>query len=131
MVCFRHGAELLPIRRKLLFNKQIDHQNMVSYLPGCPKPGHYGESCASECPNNCQEGHCHITEGTCLGCLTGYIGPTCNTGKEYHFIYNHVSFQPVPLFSIHFCNPYIAVKFCQHGIKHLNNVIRANIILAI
>ncbi|XP_078328383.1 uncharacterized protein LOC111113170 [Crassostrea virginica] len=46
---------------------------------GCRKPGYYGESCTSECPKNCQEGHCHITEGTCLGCLPGYIGSKCNT----------------------------------------------------
>ncbi|XP_078328331.1 uncharacterized protein LOC111112065 isoform X4 [Crassostrea virginica] len=45
---------------------------------GCPTLGYYGESCSLLCPQNCQEGHCHITEGTCLGCLPGYIGQTCD-----------------------------------------------------
>uniref|UniRef100_A0A8W8NYI3 Uncharacterized protein n=1 Tax=Magallana gigas TaxID=29159 RepID=A0A8W8NYI3_MAGGI len=50
---------------------------MVS-LKGCPTPGYYGEDCSLPCPQNCQEGHCHIVGGTCLGCVPGYIGPTCD-----------------------------------------------------
>nr|XP_034322571.1 multiple epidermal growth factor-like domains protein 10 [Crassostrea gigas] len=45
---------------------------------GCPTPGYYGEDCSLPCPQNCQEGHCHIVGGTCLGCVPGYIGPTCD-----------------------------------------------------
>ncbi|XP_065925642.1 scavenger receptor class F member 2 isoform X2 [Magallana gigas] len=45
---------------------------------GCPIPGYYGEDCSLPCPQNCQEGHCHIVDGTCLGCVPGYKGPTCN-----------------------------------------------------
>uniref|UniRef100_K1QIZ9 Scavenger receptor class F member 2 n=1 Tax=Magallana gigas TaxID=29159 RepID=K1QIZ9_MAGGI len=45
---------------------------------GCPIPGYYGEDCSLSCPQNCQEGHCHIVDGTCLGCVPGYKGPTCN-----------------------------------------------------
>ena len=30
-----------------------------------------------QCPQNCQEGHSRITEGTCLGCLPGYKGKLC------------------------------------------------------
>ncbi|XP_078328648.1 uncharacterized protein LOC111114999 isoform X1 [Crassostrea virginica] len=45
---------------------------------GCRTPGYYGESCSTPCPQNCQEGHCHITEGTCLGCLPGYKGLMCD-----------------------------------------------------
>nr|XP_022306227.1 multiple epidermal growth factor-like domains protein 10 [Crassostrea virginica]XP_022306228.1 multiple epidermal growth factor-like domains protein 10 [Crassostrea virginica] len=41
----------------------------------CPIPGFYGENCSIPCPQNC---HCHITEGTCLGCLPGYVGTNCN-----------------------------------------------------
>ena len=41
---------------------------------GCPKLGFYGESCSIPCPQNC---FCHITEGTCLGCLPGYYGENC------------------------------------------------------
>nr|XP_022306982.1 multiple epidermal growth factor-like domains protein 10 isoform X2 [Crassostrea virginica] len=42
--------------------------------------GFYGENCFLPCPQNCQRGHCHITEGTCLlGCLPGYKGSKCDT----------------------------------------------------
>nr|XP_022309673.1 scavenger receptor class F member 2-like [Crassostrea virginica] len=45
---------------------------------GCPTPGYYGEKCSTLCPQDCQEGRCHITEGTCLGCPAGYRGLMCN-----------------------------------------------------
>ncbi|XP_065925639.1 platelet endothelial aggregation receptor 1-like isoform X2 [Magallana gigas] len=45
---------------------------------GCSTPRYYAEHCSSPCPQNCQEGHCHIIDGTCLGCNDGYRGPTCN-----------------------------------------------------
>nr|XP_022307734.1 uncharacterized protein LOC111113736 [Crassostrea virginica] len=45
---------------------------------GCSSPGVYGANCSIICPHNCQEGHCNIVEGTCLGCLPGYRGVTCN-----------------------------------------------------
>ena len=54
-------------------------------LPGCPIQGFYGESCSIPCPRNCQEGHCHILKGTCLGCDDGLTGPTCETSKWYRY----------------------------------------------
>ena len=59
-------------------------------ITGCPKPGFYGENCSKPCPQNCQEGHCHITEGTCLGCIAGYRGPNCSKGESYWLNMNHV-----------------------------------------
>ena len=50
----------------------------VFTLTGCPSPGYYGENCSLECPKNCQERHCHITDGTCLGCLPGNYGENCS-----------------------------------------------------
>nr|XP_034322183.1 multiple epidermal growth factor-like domains protein 10 isoform X3 [Crassostrea gigas] len=44
---------------------------------GCPTPRYYGQHCSIPCPRNCQEGHCHMIDGTCLGCNDGYRGPTC------------------------------------------------------
>uniref|UniRef100_K1PIN4 Scavenger receptor class F member 2 n=1 Tax=Magallana gigas TaxID=29159 RepID=K1PIN4_MAGGI len=46
---------------------------------GCPLTGYYGEDCSLPCPQNCQEGHCHIVDGTCLGCVPGYTGARCDT----------------------------------------------------
>lgn len=44
---------------------------------GCSKPGYYGMHCSYPCPKNCQESRCNIVDGTCLGCVDGYTGPTC------------------------------------------------------
>lgn len=39
-----------------------------------------------------QEGHFHIVDGTCLGCVPGYIGPTCDKSVSFcqfhHFFYD-------------------------------------------
>ena len=53
----------------------------MSFVTGCSSPGVYGANCSISCPHNCQKGHCNIVEGTCLGCLPGYRGVTCNEGK--------------------------------------------------
>lgn len=53
----------------------------VCFLLGCPTPGYYGENCSLYCPRNCQEGHCNIVDGTCLGCVGGYSGQYCNDGN--------------------------------------------------
>nr|XP_022307738.1 uncharacterized protein LOC111113741 [Crassostrea virginica] len=45
---------------------------------GCSSPGFYGEKCSLRCPRNCQEGHCDIVEGNCLGCIPGYRSFTCD-----------------------------------------------------
>nr|XP_022288792.1 multiple epidermal growth factor-like domains protein 11 isoform X2 [Crassostrea virginica] len=45
---------------------------------GCTSPGLYGENCSVACPQKCLNGRCHIVEGTCLGCVDGYSGPTCS-----------------------------------------------------
>nr|XP_022306631.1 multiple epidermal growth factor-like domains protein 11 [Crassostrea virginica] len=44
---------------------------------GCPNQGYYGTSCSLQCPKDCQEGHCDILEGTCLGCVVGFTGRRC------------------------------------------------------
>lgn len=47
---------------------------------GCSKPGYYGMHCSYPCHQNCQESRCNIVDGTCLGCVDGYTGPTCKEG---------------------------------------------------
>ncbi|XP_078328924.1 uncharacterized protein LOC111115260 isoform X3 [Crassostrea virginica] len=49
---------------------------------GCSSPGFYGENCSLRCPRNCQEGHCDIVEGNCLGCIPGYRSFTCDEECE-------------------------------------------------
>lgn len=48
-------------------------------------PGYYGKNCSLSCPLKCQEGHCNVIDGTCLGCVDGYQGPYCNNGNYVGF----------------------------------------------
>ncbi|XP_078320879.1 uncharacterized protein LOC111113004 [Crassostrea virginica] len=45
---------------------------------GCSDPGFYGETCSIPCPQNCQERHCDIVTGACLGCVVGFRGDNCD-----------------------------------------------------
>ena len=53
---------------------------MLFFL-GCMSPGFYGENCSIPCPQNCLDSRCHIVEGTCFGCVDGYIGDKCIENK--------------------------------------------------
>ncbi|XP_061180691.1 multiple epidermal growth factor-like domains protein 10 [Saccostrea echinata] len=57
---------------KYAFNELCELQ-----VYGCPTSGVFGENCNVPCPQNCQEGHCNIVDGTCLGCVAGYKGSRC------------------------------------------------------
>ncbi|XP_078328171.1 uncharacterized protein LOC111117395 [Crassostrea virginica] len=45
---------------------------------GCSNVGYYGSNCNISCPTNCQERRCDVNTGDCLGCVPGYVGPTCS-----------------------------------------------------
>ncbi|XP_062593626.1 multiple epidermal growth factor-like domains protein 10 [Saccostrea cucullata] len=47
-------------------------------VQGCNASYKYGSECNLPCPKNCQDRHCYITNGTCLGCNSGWTGETCN-----------------------------------------------------
>lgn len=47
---------------------------------GCPNVSYYGDNCSTPCHHNCLEGRCDVVDGTCLGCVPGYTGSTCNSG---------------------------------------------------
>ncbi|XP_061188715.1 multiple epidermal growth factor-like domains protein 10 [Saccostrea echinata] len=44
---------------------------------GCERDDAYGNFCNETCPTNCQERRCYITNGTCSGCIDGWIGEKC------------------------------------------------------
>uniref|UniRef100_K1PMJ3 Uncharacterized protein n=1 Tax=Magallana gigas TaxID=29159 RepID=K1PMJ3_MAGGI len=46
---------------------------------GCSKSRHFGDNCSTPCHQNCLDGRCDVVYGTCLGCIPGYTGPTCDT----------------------------------------------------
>lgn len=52
---------------------------------GCPDSSHYGENCSTPCHQNCLEGRCDVVDGSCLGCIPGYTGSTCDTGWNKYF----------------------------------------------
>lgn len=52
---------------------------------GCPDSSHYGENCSTPCHQNCLEGRCDVVDGSCLGCIPGYTGSTCDTGCNKYF----------------------------------------------
>lgn len=52
-----------------------------------PHQENYGEDCFLPCPQNCQEGHFHIVDGTCLSCVEGYQGSTCEE-RQYILVTN-------------------------------------------
>ncbi|XP_061192790.1 scavenger receptor class F member 2-like [Saccostrea echinata] len=82
--CLKHGRYVIYYNErfpgvtypvgysKYAFNELCEFQ-----VYGCPTAGFYGENCTLPCPQNCQERHCNIVDGTCLGCVSGYKGPRC------------------------------------------------------
>eukprot|EP00105_Crassostrea_gigas_P017835 XP_011435764.2 PREDICTED: receptor-type tyrosine-protein phosphatase epsilon-like [Crassostrea gigas] len=70
--CWCSGLSNASVRHSLLA-----HSCVIG--ASCPTSGFYGEDCSLPCPQNCQEGHCDIVDGTCLGCVPGYTGATCDT----------------------------------------------------
>ena len=44
-------------------------------------------NCDIQCPNNCRYKTCHIKNGTCFGCVAGYMGTFCKTGMFFPFPY--------------------------------------------
>nr|XP_034322207.1 uncharacterized protein LOC105345149 isoform X3 [Crassostrea gigas] len=85
ITCITHG------RYVIYYNNRTNPPYPAGYDPyafnelcevevyGCPVTGYYGEDCSLRCPQNCQEGHCHIVDGTCLGCVPGYTRARCDT----------------------------------------------------
>ncbi|XP_062607518.1 receptor-type tyrosine-protein phosphatase T-like isoform X4 [Saccostrea cucullata] len=82
--CIKHGRYVIYYNERLqgvpypagystyAFNELCELQ-----VYGCPTSGVYGQNCDIPCPQNCQERHCNIVNGTCLGCVAGYKGLRC------------------------------------------------------
>ncbi|XP_062621291.1 multiple epidermal growth factor-like domains protein 10, partial [Saccostrea cucullata] len=99
-LCYKDGPELPPLdfinictihgRYVTFYNERNETSYPVGYettivtelceviVTGCQKDGFYGQNCDLECPPHCQEGRCHIINGTCLECTAGWIGEFCN-----------------------------------------------------
>ncbi|XP_056002949.1 receptor-type tyrosine-protein phosphatase epsilon-like [Ostrea edulis] len=85
ITCPRHGRYVIYYNERLQNVTYPDGYSQYAYnelcefeVYGCPIPGVYGENCNNQCPQNCQERHCDIVNGTCLGCIPGYKGSVCD-----------------------------------------------------
>ncbi|XP_061180693.1 uncharacterized protein LOC133189315, partial [Saccostrea echinata] len=82
--CVNHGRYVIYYNERLPcvtypvdYSKYAYNELCELEVYGCPTLGFYGENCDLACPRNCQEGHCNIVSGSCLGCVTGYRGSRC------------------------------------------------------
>ncbi|XP_056002114.1 protein draper-like isoform X1 [Ostrea edulis] len=85
ITCSRHGRYVIYYNERLQIVTYPPDYSTYAYnelcefeVYGCPTPGVYGENCDIPCPQNCQERHCDIVTGTCLGCIPGYKGSFCD-----------------------------------------------------
>ncbi|XP_078328172.1 uncharacterized protein LOC144623585 [Crassostrea virginica] len=100
-LCYKDGPELPPLnfsteclvsgRFVIIYNERLDGVTypagyVVAYtelcevtVNGCSKPRVYGINCDIPCPKNCRYEICHIKNGTCFGCVAGYLGTFCQT----------------------------------------------------
>lgn len=61
---------------------------------GCSRPSVYGLGCDKQCPKNCKGNTCHIQEGTCFACESGWTGQHCNTGMITSYIFHDLHLFP-------------------------------------
>lgn len=84
ITCVTHGRYVIYYKNRtsLLYPSDYSQHAYTELCEvgvyGCPTTGYYDVNCSSPCPQNCQEVRCHIVDGTCLGCVEGYIGSFCN-----------------------------------------------------
>lgn len=102
-LCYKNGPQLPPLnftttctkhgRYVIFYNERL---NEVSYpqgyeistvftelceviVQGCKRSGVFGINCDKPCPANCKDSMCHIENGSCLRCKTGWTGTSCDT----------------------------------------------------
>lgn len=89
-----------------MFLKQKESFTFPSILlfTGCPNASYYEENCFTPCHQNCLDGRCDVVDGTCLGCIQGYTGLTCETGwntnlKKYNSTENSTIYNIYVIFN--------------------------------
>ncbi|XP_062605899.1 uncharacterized protein LOC134267698 [Saccostrea cucullata] len=88
--CIKHGRYVIYYNERLPwvtypagYSQYAFNELCELEIFGCSTSGVFGKHCNVPCPQNCQEGHCDIVNGTCLGCVAGYKGERCK--KKYVF----------------------------------------------
>ncbi|XP_056013132.1 receptor-type tyrosine-protein phosphatase kappa-like isoform X2 [Ostrea edulis] len=65
----------------------------------------YGDKCNKPCPDNCQEKHCDVLKGACLGCVAGWRGNHCDQICESSFYGEGCK---------HSCSDFCTARTCHH-----------------
>uniref|UniRef100_K1PJI1 Scavenger receptor class F member 2 n=1 Tax=Magallana gigas TaxID=29159 RepID=K1PJI1_MAGGI len=84
--CIEYGRYLFFYNERLydlLYPQGYEMSNVFTELcevivEGCNKRNVYGSNCDIPCPINCKESTCHIVNGSCFGCQSGWSGTYCN-----------------------------------------------------
>ncbi|XP_062599879.1 multiple epidermal growth factor-like domains protein 10 [Saccostrea cucullata] len=102
VLCYKDGPQLPPLYFKtrcighgshvIFYNERLDgtvypqgYESLIFtelcevIVRGCAYQGTYGEACERNCPEHCQQNKCDILNGTCLGCVPGWMGKYCRT----------------------------------------------------
>lgn len=53
----------------------------------CKKRGMYGSNCEVPCLGNCNDNSCHIQNGKCIQCKTGWLGMYCDIGIIIYYLW--------------------------------------------
>ncbi|XP_052695521.1 protein draper-like [Crassostrea angulata] len=100
-LCYKDGLHLPPLdfstvciergRYVIFYNERLDgaiypdgYELLNVYIEiceviiqGCNLSGVYGSNCNTTCPINCRNDTCHIQNGTCSSCKSGWTGISC------------------------------------------------------
>lgn len=100
-LCYKDGPQLPPLnfttvcevygRYVIIYNERLNEigypegyasDNVFTelcevFVYGCEKPGVYGSRCNTKCPENCENNICHIQNGNCFACTSGWTGAIC------------------------------------------------------
>lgn len=85
---YQNNYRYTPFELKTLFALIYNYYLLViiflnvSFNLGCSKVGVYGTLCNQQCPTYCRDNKCNILNGSCYGCLTGWMGVTCNSSEN-------------------------------------------------
>nr|XP_034321059.1 multiple epidermal growth factor-like domains protein 6 isoform X2 [Crassostrea gigas] len=106
ILCYKDGPQLPPLnftttctehgRYIIFYNERLDGAkypaeyetaNVYTELcevvvQGCKVSGVFGINCDKPCPANCKDNLCHIENGSCFWCKTGWTGKFCDTACQ-------------------------------------------------
>ncbi|XP_065934203.1 uncharacterized protein [Magallana gigas] len=88
--CTEHGRYVIFYKERLdgaKYPAEYETGNVYTELcevivQGCKVSGVFGINCDKPCPANCKDNLCHIENGSCYWCKTGWTGKFCDTACQ-------------------------------------------------